>query len=168
MESLEDIEKALLRLVPSALSEEGQRSLEDLIDTLAAEEPVVVEMPAAASRRPWGWIAGGIGSAAAAVVISLSMPALKPDAPQLGSNGHPQAVPVSTQSDKGGVVLLEQLEKVEAAQPEDWMSESDGIAHRAWRRRVLSQERVQDLQTGYEITVSNPREEVILMPVTAF
>ena len=167
MESLEYIEKALSRLVPSALSEEGQRSLEDLIDSLAAEEPAVVEMPAV-TRRPWGWIAGGIGAAAAAVVISLSMPALAPDAPRLVANPLPGIVPASSQDEKGGVVLLEQLEKVEAAQPEDWMSETDGVAHRAWRRRVLSQERVQDLQTGYEITVSNPREEVILMPVTAF
>jgi hypothetical protein len=47
MESPEDIEKALARLVPSAISERGQRSLDDLIDSLAAAggEEMVGEMP---------------------------------------------------------------------------------------------------------------------------
>ena len=65
-------------------------------------------------------------------------------------------------------MLIRQTERVEDAAPEGWLSETDGVAHRAWRVRVIDEDRVRDVETGYEVTVSRPREEVILMPVTAF
>jgi hypothetical protein len=176
MESLEDIEKALSRLVPSAISEKGQQSLEDLIDGLAAEageEPEVVALPetvtAAPKRRMWNWT-GGIAAAAAAVVAALVLPHGNPGgAPRtVAYHGNPQVSPVSNPAPEDGVVLLGQTERVEAAEPEDWVSEADGVTHRAWRFRVVNEERVQDVQTGYEVTVSHPREKVVLMPVTAF
>jgi hypothetical protein len=172
MESLEDIEKALSKLVPSAISDKGQQDLENLIDSLAAEE-TVVEMPqpvtAAPQRRAWSW-AGGIGAAAAAVVISMSLPLANPEANRqaVAINGSPQVVPVNSIAPDEGVVLLDQVERVEAAEPEDWVSEADGVTHRAWRFHVVNEERVQDVKTGYEVTVSRPREKVVLMPVTAF
>ncbi len=156
MESPEEIEKALSRLMPAAISEEGKRSLDELIDGLAAGE-TVVQMP---RKSAWPWL-GGIGAAAAAVVIALNLPtgspvpadvAVAPPAPVL----------------EGGIVLLQQTERVENAEPDGWMSETDGVAHRAWRVRVVDEERLRDLETGYEVLVSRPREEVILMPVTAF
>ncbi len=159
MESPEDIEKALARLLPSAISDQVQRSLEDLIDSLAAGE-AVVEMPPP-RRKPWGWIAG-IGAAAAAVALALVVtPAGEPRAPQFPVAGYPP-------EDEGGFVVLAQSKHVETAEPENWTSESDGVTHRAWRVRVVNQERVQDLETGYEVLVSRPQEEVILMPVNAF
>ncbi len=45
MESPEDIEKALAALVPSALSARGQHSLDELIDSLAAGEAPLAELP---------------------------------------------------------------------------------------------------------------------------
>jgi len=159
MESPEDIEKALARLLPSAISDEGQRSLEAMLDGLAGGE-TVVEMPPA-SRRPWGWIGGGIGAAAAAVVMAMSLPAGNPDIPVETVEDLPQENP-------DGFVLLEQTKHVETAEPENWTLEADGVTHRAWRVRVVNQERVQDLETGYEVLVSRPQDEVVLMPVNAF
>ena len=156
MESPEDIEKALGRLLPSAISERGQRSLEELIDGLDAGD-AVVEMP---RKSRWPWL-GGIGAAAAAVVLAFNFPA--GNAPVSG--GTEAFVPPTKQ---GGIVLLQQTERVEEAVPEDWMSETNGVAHRAWRVRVVDEDRVQDVETGYEVLVSRPREEVILMPVTSF
>ena len=156
MESPEDIEKALSRLMPAAISEEGKRSLDELIDGLAAGE-TVIEMPRKSSR-PW---LGGIGAAAAAVVIALNLPAGSPAPVNL-------AVTPPSVAEEGGIVLLQQTERVENAEPDGWMSETDGVAHRAWRVRVVDEERLRDLETGYEVLVSRPREEVILMPVTAF
>ena len=157
MESPEEIEKALSRLMPAAISEEGKRSLDELIDGLAAGESVV-EMPPRKSAWPW---LGGIGAAAAAVVIALNFSAGSPAPETL-------AVTPPAEIEEGGIVLLQQTERVENAEPEGWMSESDGVAHRAWRVRVVDEERLRDLETGYEVLVSRPREEVILMPVTAF
>lgn len=170
MESPEDIEKALSKLLPSAYSEQGQQRLDELIDRLAAEE-TFFEMPepekAEPKRRVWAW---GIGAAAAAVVVSLSMPpaatGISGETPALV--GNPAVVPAASVDAGDGIVLLGQVERVEAAEPEDWVSETDGVAHRAWRFRVVDEELVQDVQTGYEVTVSRPREKVVLMPVTAF
>ena len=168
MESPEDIEKALGRLVPSALSEKGHRELEDLIDSLAAGE--MPDAPAATrpgGRRFLAW-AGGIGAAAAASAISVSLPQAGPG----GNGGVTTAREVSgadrVSAEEEDVVLLGRVERVEAAEPEDMVWETDGVAHRAWRFRVVDEERVQDVRTGYEVTVSSPRERVVLMPVTAF
>lgn len=70
MESPEDIEKALSRLMPSAMSGKGQRSLEELVDHLAAGESAVMKP---ARRSNWAWV-GGIGAAAAAVVVAVGVP----------------------------------------------------------------------------------------------
>lgn len=158
MESPEDIEKALSRLMPTALSEPGRRSLDELIDSLATGKPVATA-PAPASR-PWAW-AAGIAAAAAALGFALIPPAATP------VEGVAVTEPTAPATG-GGVVLIGQSERVETAVPEDWMSESDGVAHRAWRVRVVDEERLHDVETGYEILVSRPREEVVLMPVTAF
>jgi hypothetical protein len=157
MESPEDLEKALARLMPSAISEKGQRSMEDLIDSLAAGESVAVGLPAKSTSH-WSWL-GGIGAAAAAVVVALSIPqGASPDVAEK------PAVPESP----AALVLIGSSEVVEEAVPEDWMSESDGVPHRAWRVRVVDQERLRDVETGLEVLVSRPREEVRLMPVTSF
>ena len=156
MESPEEIEKALSRLMPAAISEEGKRSLDELIDGLAAGE-TVVQMP---RKSAWPWL-GGIGAAAAAVVITLNLPAGSPAPADV-------AVTAPAPVAEGGIVLLQQTERVEKAEPDGWMSETDGVAHRAWRVRVVDEERLRDLETGFEVLVSRPREEVILMPVTAF
>jgi hypothetical protein len=161
MESPEDIEKALARLMPSAISEKGHRSMDDLIDSLAAGETVTLQLPSAKKSNHWSWI-GGIGAAAAAVVVALSLPQGKP--PAVVENAPAQEDPAA----KGDVVLIGSSEVVEDAVPEDWMSETDGVPHRAWRVRVVDQERLRDVETGYEVLVSRPREEVRLMPVTSF
>jgi hypothetical protein len=156
MESPEDIEKALSRLMPAAFSEEGKRSLDQLIDGLAAGE-TVADLP---RKSVWPWL-GGIGAAAAALVVALNLPAAGPLAPE--------TVPGrSAPATERGIVLIQQTERVETAVPEDWMSETDGVAHRAWRVRVVDEERLRDIETGYEVLVSRPREEVILMPVSDF
>ena len=159
MESPEDIEKALARLMPSAISEKGQRSMDDLIDGLAAGETVAVELPPMKkpSRLPWF---GAIGAAAAAVVVALSLPQ--------GGSAPAAVVENAPKAEEGNVVLIGSSEVVEDAVPEDWMSETDGVPHRAWRVRVVDQERLRDVETGYEVLVSRPREEVRLMPVTSF
>jgi hypothetical protein len=70
--------------------------------------------------------------------------------------------------EKEDFVVLAQSQLVESAEPEGWTSEADGVTHRAWRVRVVNQERVKDVETGYEVLVSQPQEEVILQPVDTF
>jgi hypothetical protein len=158
MESPEDLEKALSRLMPVAISEDGKRSLDELIDRLSAGEEVV-EMPKKLAR-PWAWV-GAISAVAAAVVVTLNF--------QPGVSSPQNAVTTTPPtSEKNGIVMIQQTERIETAVAEDFVSETDGVAHRAWRVRVVGEERLQDMETGHEIVVSLPRDEVILMPVTDF
>src|SRR5688572_20854162 len=104
MESPEDIEKALARLMPSAISEKGQRSMEDLIDSLAAGEPVAVELPTAKKPGRSSWFAyGGIGAAAAAVVVALSLPQGGSPSPTVVEKS---PVPEASADDSSGLVLI--------------------------------------------------------------
>ncbi|WP_035602634.1 PDZ domain-containing protein [Haloferula sp. BvORR071] len=149
MESPEDIEKALAALVPSAISEKGQRSLDDLIDNLAAGNAPLLEMEMPASRRlPWGWI-GGLGVGAAAV---LAMAFQIPSGPQPGERGPvlgPLAVspnPIAPMEEPGVLSLASTF---------------------------VNQARVRDLKTDYEVVVTcrgeghdTPEEEAKL-PVVA-
>ncbi|MDB6076889.1 MAG: hypothetical protein JWO82_636, partial [Akkermansiaceae bacterium] len=72
MESPEDIEKALGRLVPSAISERGLRALEGTIDGLSS-----AAVPHAASPAPRsGWWTAAVAiptAAAAALTVALVM-----------------------------------------------------------------------------------------------
>lgn len=166
MESPEDIEKALARLVPSAISERGQRSLDDLIDSLAAAdgEEAIVEMSQPRRAKPWGWISG-IGSAAAAITLALVLPETESTKSGGGRVATAELAPAEA---KERFVVLAQSQHVESAEPEGWTSEADGVTHRAWRVRLVNQERVKDVETGYEVLVSQPQEEVILRPVNTF
>jgi hypothetical protein len=109
MESPEDLEKALARLMPSAISGKGQRSMEDLIDSLAAGETVATVLPEKKPGRG-SWL-GGIGAAAAAVVIAMNLP----------QGGTPDVVELpaaDATAPESGVVLIGQSEVVEEAVPE--------------------------------------------------
>ena len=97
------------------------------------------------------------------MVIALSIPQGKTPVVVEKSAG-----PVVPAAASEGLVLIGSSEVVEEAVPEDWMSESDGVPHRAWRVRLVDQERLRDVETGLEVLVSRPREEVRLMPVTSF
>lgn len=74
MESPEDLEKALGRLMPTALSDRGQRALERTVDSLAAGHPAA-GVSAAPARPAWWPLAVGMpAAAAAAFAIALSLP----------------------------------------------------------------------------------------------
>ena len=144
MESPEDLEKALARLVPSAISEKGQRSMEDLIDSLAAGETVATPLPVKKSSH-WSWL-GGIGAAAAAVVVALSLPL--GDAPTVVEKSATPEDPTA----KSGVVLIGQSEVVEDAVPEDWMAETDGVPQRMEAKGMIPKGEICRIWQSPEIT----------------
>jgi hypothetical protein len=70
MESPEDIEKALGRLMPAAISERGQRALEGTIDGLAAGG---ISAPAKSSPRSGWWTAAVAIPTAAAAALTVAL-----------------------------------------------------------------------------------------------
>jgi hypothetical protein len=67
------------------------------------------------------------------------------------------------------ISLVSEEEGVVSAEVEDRLfSDGDGNLMRAWHVQVVNQERFHDPQTGHEVTLVRPRDEVVLMPVSSF
>ena len=67
-----------------------------------------------------------------------------------------------------GFVLVGESDRIESMTDEGWLEDSDGTAMRPcasvwWRKTVILDE-----ETGIVMQVSEPREEFLLMPVSAF
>lgn len=164
MDTPESIERALLRLVPSALSEEGRSFLEETIDELAAASGPASrsygEASAVAGVRKvlLGWFALGM-AASLALVIGLW---------QLGTGERSVGNDVLFVAGPAMVLIEESSKILSAEEKQGLLADSDGSIHRAWWVEVVNEERFLDPQTGSEVRVVEPRDEMILMPVTAF
>lgn len=153
------VETILARLMPPALSDGAVRDIEAMFDELggSAQEADVVALPP--SRQPWPlkWIASGI--AAAGVAAALVFP-MKPDVRPVALDA---AAGVQDQ-----FVLVGESERIESTADEGWVENSDGSAMQALRLTVVEENRLVDQETGIEMKISEPREELLLMPVSTF
>ena len=146
--------------MPPALSETGQRSIEAMLDELAAAAPGGAVPP---SRRP-GWgrrftLPLGIAASLAALL------ALEPQPPA----GRLPLVRERPASEKAsGLVLISESDRIEVMSDEGWVADPDGAAMQAVRVRVVEANTLRDEETGIVVQVSDPREEMILTPVTVF
>lgn len=158
MAKYDAVEAALERLVPRALSEAAQDDIEAMIDDLAGG----VEIPADARRDPWLWRAA-FGGIAAAVAVGLWL------APHWIS-GPKSSIPVAAVDSELNldVVLVGESERVKSMTDEGWSEDVDGVAMRAMRLSVIEEDRFRDEETGIVVLVSEPREEILLMPVNTF
>ncbi|MGB6221588.1 hypothetical protein [Haloferula sp.] len=155
METPESIERMLeRRLTPSAFSVEGSLALESLIDELAGGSP--------ATSPKWGRYFSGAAAAAlvmfAAIAVSIPSGEVAPVVAMDGLFAEP--LDVVLLEDKEGVVSAEENEAL--------VTDADGTLHRAWHVHVVSEERFHDEQSGQEVRVVHPRDELVLMPVTSF
>jgi hypothetical protein len=160
VKQLESIEDALSRLMPVAFSESGQRSLDAMLDELAGEEPVA-EIPAipARRRRLWIYALPPVGIAAAAA-LAFFMPHESPAQKKITSTLPKLEAPA--------IFLLGETDRIETLTDEGWLADPQGAAMQAVRVRVVEENTLRDEKTGIVFQVSEPREELILTPVTAF
>jgi hypothetical protein len=153
------IEAILARLMPPGLSDAGQSEIEAMLDELAGAP---IEITPAKPNISWvrRMTAGGIAAAgvAAAMVFSLSGP---PSPPPVS-----EAAPVSEVPAE--FVLVGESDRIESMTDEGWQENSDGSAMRAVRLSVVEENSLFDEETGIVMKVSEPREEILLMPVSAF
>ncbi len=158
MHKLDPIETILARMMPPALSAEGQRGIEDMLDELAGPLPQIIPVKPW-FRRPWvrGVAAAGI---AAAVLLPLASPRLLQTAPM--------PVVVLEQESADGVVLVGESGRIKSISAQGWQENPDGTALRTLRMRVVEENQFLDEETGIVMLVSEPREEYLLMPVSAF
>lgn len=152
MKSPEAIEAALARLMPAALSDEGQRAIDRMIEGLAAESaPRVVRMP----RRVWP------AAAAAVLLVGLSCLAWWPAA-------RPQPASVAAAGQGDVFETLASSEIIETVADEGIVQDPAGAALRATRVRIVGQNTFRDRRTGEVVEVTAPREEMVYAPVSSF
>lgn len=161
MHKPDPIETILARLMPPAISEGGQLDIEAMLDDLAGTAaPAAPVRPAGA---PWmrHLLAGGI--AAAGVAAVLIFPLARP--PAASSWAH-KTSPAS--GAHAGLVLVGESDRVESMTDAGWQEDADGAPMQATRLSVVEENSLLDEQTGIVMQVSEPREEIFLMPVSTF
>jgi len=153
MREIDPIEAALARLMPVALSDSGERSIHETLDELTADLPVTPWQ----THRNWRI---GLGIAAALVVSGfIAWPSLRAPAPAIVSVEEEVASPVEWVSN---------ADRIESLRDEGRISGTDGDALQAVSVRVVAENTLRDRETGYTLRISEPREELVLMPVTSF
>lgn len=155
MPAPDPIETALARLMPTSLSVSGQRSIEEMLDGLAGEAQAV---PVKAHRFSRSLI--GLATAAAIAAV-FAVPTFF-ESKVSATAQVPSATPVR------GVEWVNQSDRVESMTDDGWVAGPDGAAMQAVRVRVVGENTLRDRETGYTVRVSEPREEMVLMPVSAF
>ena len=166
MDRFKSIEEKLQRLVPPALSEDGQERMEETIDQLAG----VSEESRERSTKPF-FFQVLLNGKVAALVAALLFPAVmiyalvnREDDTSLAVND-PQITPgVPAQ-----MVLLRSSNVIDGRENDGLIVPSDGTApHYRFRYRIVDEAQVQDPETGTVITLRQPRQEVVTIPVTQF
>jgi hypothetical protein len=66
------------------------------------------------------------------------------------------------------MILMGESDRIESMTDEGWQEDSDGSTMRAMRLNVVGENSLLDEETGIVMQVSEPREELLLMPVSTF
>jgi hypothetical protein len=159
MPTPDPIEAALSRLMPPALSESGQRAIEAMLDELAAAAPVALAASPVKRRAVWYLVPFGIAATLAALLVLV---------PRKELGALPQVMARTVAEVKSGLVLVGESDRIEAMSDEGWMADEDGTAMQAVRIRVVEANTLRDEASGIVVQVSDPREEMILMPLSVF
>lgn len=148
--SHDEMEKALMRLMPVALSDSAQAEIETQIDELAGSDDVV--------RHDFSRWAKWLGGIAAAVAVGIfAIP-----------SGTREAMPLVVATGEMGMVVLTELDRMENIRDEGLFVDPAGSAVRKMSVRVVGESRIRDEETGIEVTLTEPREEMYLMPISTF
>lgn len=145
----DEMEKALMRLMPVALSDSAQASMDARIDELAGVQVVTHDF----SR--WAKWLGGIAAAVAIGVFALPF-------------GNWKAAPLVDLTADDEMIVLNELDRVENVRDEGLFVDAGGSAMRKMSVRVIGESTIRDAETGIEVTLTEPREEMFLMPISTF
>jgi hypothetical protein len=158
MQAPDPIETILARLMPPALSEGCAADLGEMLDELAGGETAVAVPPRKPS--PWRWAAaGGIAAGVGALV------AIFPLHPKAGAPGKSaQTAP----DPSAGLVLISESDRIEAISDDGWREDAQGAAMRSIRLHYVEENKVRDKESGMIMRITEPREEVLLVPVDSF
>ena len=157
MHKPDPVETILARLMPPALSDASQREIESMLDTLAGAP--AESLPAKRTGIAWfrRIVTGGI--AAAGVAAALIFPLASRPAPSGKS---------SAANPPAGMVLVSESDRIVSMTDDGLQEDADGSTMHALRLNVVEENSLLDEETGIVMQVSQPREEILLMPVSSF
>ncbi len=172
MDKYQSIEDKLNSLVPPSISEHGQSRMEDAIDQLAGLEQAgpskIDEMPATLTKK-WNKGNGGGGWKAAAALALLAVPVVmflnkEESAPSIAHlDSGTEVVNLSE------LVVLRSMNRIDGREDDGLIIPVNGSSpHYRYRYRVTDEEQVRDDETGTVITLRQPRQEIVTIPVTRF
>lgn len=145
-----EMERALMRLMPVALSDSAQAEIETQIDELAGGAHVVRQ-----DFSPWAKWLGGIAAAVAVGIYAIP-------------SGTRESTPLVGSTADVGMVVLNELDRMQSIRDDGLFVDPAGSAVRKMTVRVVGESRIRDEETGIEVTLTEPREEMYLMPISTF
>jgi hypothetical protein len=153
---INDVEAVLARLMPPAISQASQTGIEAMLDELAAARPELAAVKAEISRTRW-YLLSGI---AATIIAATTALVLLQPAQRQQSSASKIAAPAW--------VLVSESNRFQAMTDEGWRDQTNGSAMRAVRLQMVGENLLKDVETGMIVKVSEPREEIVFMPISAF
>lgn len=156
-QNFEEMEKALSRLMPVAVSEDAQERMDEMLDQLAGDSKVA----RFDFRKSAKWLAAGGIAAALGLGAYVSVP---------DQNNPLKAIEsVSNQNDlEPELIFLSESDRVEGVSDEGLYIDSGGSAVRKVRIRVVGESQIRDEETGIVVMLTEPREEMYMVPVSTF
>jgi hypothetical protein len=162
MKSPEEIEAALQRLAPPALSPRVQSNVAAMLTDLSAKAAPVAVI---SRHRPRTW--RFVSSAAALLIFgmgwSLRPPTLPVSTPPIAATAG-----VMDEMSPAPPVFVDRLLVTDGAMVENTLASEDGTVVKELKRRVHTHERYRDARRGYLITISETRDEKLYLPKNGF
>jgi len=163
MGQFKSIEEKLAQLVPPALSDEGQRKLEDLIDDFSGVDTDLEKSNVGRFPKGWMWKAVAVLALSTSLVIIRST--LVPEERTALLTHYDQA----THDKTSEMVVLTSTELISGQENDGLIVPQDGTTpHYRYRYHVIDEEQVKDPDSGLVITLRQPRQEVLTIPITQF
>lgn len=157
MQTPDPIETIMARLMPAALSQKGQFEIDAMIDDLAGPEAEkVVEISSK------GWLVRGMigcGIAAAIGALCAVVPMIHRSSQPLNANS------TTSLPSTGGLVVVSKSDRIVSMTDAGWRKDSEGSPMHAVRLKAVQESKVRDEATGMLVQISEPREEIMMMPV---
>lgn len=158
-QNFEDMEKALSRLMPASVSENAQDRMDLMLEELAGDSKIT----RFDFKKSVKWFGAGGIAAALGLGVYVFIPQLhEPE-------NSAKSLTISGQNDLAPeLVYLSESDRVEGFSDEGLFVDSGGSAVRKVRIRVIEESQIRDEETGIVVVLTEPREEMYMVPVSTF
>lgn len=162
MKSPEEMEKALQRLMPAALSDRAHNNISQMLAGLAADAETTAAIVPTAPPRKLRWSI----AAAAAIAIASALAWMNPT--DTAQSATTLASTDLTKNQVTSPVLIDRMLVTNDAGLDGVITAHDGTVMHQVNRQVITRERYRTEKKGYLITISEYRAEKVLVPKNRF